>query len=77
MSRRHFKKNPDQFDLFNLQFQLKELKRLKDVQTELSMADKLSQQELALTPKTASKSTKKYANSPWKQVSVEEIFGVY
>ncbi|MFI3197109.1 MAG: hypothetical protein QX196_02165 [Methylococcaceae bacterium] len=68
MSRRYFKKNVDQFDLFDLVAQLSEIKEFRSAEAELSMVYWLRQAELDLIE------TKKKSTSTWKQVSIESIF---
>ena len=68
MSRRYFKKNVDQFDLFDLVAQLSEIKEFRSAEAELSMVYWLRQSELNLIE------TKKKSTSTWTQVSIESIF---
>jgi UDP-N-acetylglucosamine pyrophosphorylase len=68
MSRRYFKKNVDQFDLFDLVAQLSEIKEFRSAEAELSMVYWLRQAELDLIE------TKKKSTSTWTQVSIESIF---
>ncbi len=68
MSRRYFKKNVDQFDLFDLASQLNEIKEFRSAEAELSMVYWLRQAELNLIE------TKKKSTSKWTQVSIESIF---
>ncbi|MEI6336768.1 MAG: hypothetical protein WCS87_19600 [Methylococcaceae bacterium] len=68
MSRRYFKKNVDQFDLFDLAAQLSEIKEFRSAEAELSMVYWLRQAELDLLE------TKKKSTSKWTQVSIESIF---
>ena len=68
MSRRYFKKNVDQFDLFDLVAQLSEIKEFRSAEAELSMVYWLRQAELDLLE------TKKKSTSKWTQVSIESIF---
>ena len=68
MSRRYFKKNVDQFDLFDLAAQLSEIKEFRSAEAELSMVYWLRQAELDLLE------TKKKNTSKWTQVSIESIF---
>ena len=68
MSRRYFKKNVDQFDLFDLAAQLSEIKEFRSAEAELSMVYWLRQAELDLIE------TKKKSTSTWTQVSIESIF---
>ena len=68
MSRRYFKKNVDQFDLFDLAPQLNEIKEFRSSEAGLSMVYRLKQAELNLIE------TKKKITSTWTQVSIEYIF---
>lgn len=68
MSRRYFKKNVDQFDLFDLVAQLSEIKEFRSAEAELSMVYWLRQAELDLIE------TKKKSTSKWTQISIESIF---
>ncbi len=68
MSRRYFKKNVDQFDLFDLAPQLNEIKEFRSAEAGLSMVYRLKQAELNLIE------TKKKITSTWTQVSIEYIF---
>ena len=68
MSRRYFKKNVDQFDLFDLVAQLSEIKEFRSAEAELSMVYWLRQSELNMIE------TKKKSTSTWTQVSIESIF---
>ncbi len=68
MSRRYFKKNVDQFDLFDLAAQLSEIKEFRSAEAELSMVYWLRQAELDLIE------TKKKSTSKWTQISIESIF---
>ena len=68
MSRRYFKKNVDQFDLFDLVAQLSEIKEFRSAEAELSMVYWLRQSELNLIE------TKKKSTSKWTQISIESIF---
>jgi hypothetical protein len=64
MSRRYFKKNVDQKDLFDLASQLYEIKNLDQWRQKLSMVSWLKQAELDLIE------TKKKSVSGWVQVSI-------
>ncbi len=68
MSRRYFKKNVDQFDLFDLVAQLSEIKEFRSAEAELSMVYWLRQSELNMIE------TKKKSASKWTQISIESIF---
>ncbi|MEI6267823.1 MAG: hypothetical protein WCP01_03005 [Methylococcaceae bacterium] len=68
MSRRYFKKNVDQFDLFDLVAQLSEIKEFRSAEAELSMVYWLRQSELNMIE------TKKKSTPTWTQVSIESIF---
>jgi UDP-N-acetylglucosamine pyrophosphorylase len=68
MSRRYFKKNVDQFDLFDLVAQLSEIKEFRSAEAELSMVYWLRQSELNMIE------TKKKSTSKWTQISIESIF---
>jgi hypothetical protein len=48
MSRRYFKKNVDQMDLFDLTEQLSEIKEFRAAESELNMTSWLRQEELNL-----------------------------
>ena len=76
MNRRHFKKNPNQVDIFDIATQLDDVKKLADTQEELLMLDKLSDFEYQnfkekLIPDIQKK---KKIQSGWYQVSIESIF---
>ena len=75
MNRRNFKKNINQLDLFDLDLQINDIKKLKAIELELSMTNKLSQQELELKQKLVS--AKKENNSQYQQLSIEELFGFH
>ena len=68
MSRRYFKKNVDQFDLFDLAAQLSDIKEFRSAEAELSMVYWLRQSELNMIE------TKKKSASKWTQISIESIF---
>jgi hypothetical protein len=68
MSRRYFKKNVDQMDLFDLTEQLSEIKEFRAAESELNMTSWLRQEELNLID------TKKKSASKWVQVSIDSIF---
>jgi hypothetical protein len=67
MSRRYFKKNVDQTDLFDLAEQLSEVKEFRAAETELSMVSWLRQAEINLIE------TKKKDAPKWVQVSIDSI----
>ena len=62
MSRRYFKKNVDQFDLFDLAAQLSDIKEFRSAEAELSMVYWLRQAELDLleTKKRTRQSGRRY-----------------
>ena len=62
MSRRYFKKNVDQFDLFDLAPQLNEIKEFRSAEAGLSMVYRLKQAELNLieTKKRSRQRGRKY-----------------
>ena len=68
MSRRYFKKNVDQMDLFDLTEQLSEIKEFRSAESELNMTSWLRQEELNLID------TQKNSASKWVQVSIDSIF---
>lgn len=76
MNRRHFKKNPDQVDIFDIATQLDDVKKLADTQEELLMLDKLSDFEYQNYKEKQIPNTKKkkIIKSVWYQVSIESIF---
>ena len=76
MNRRHFKKNPNQVDIFDIATQLDDVKKLTDTQEELLMLDKLSDFEYQnfKEKQTPDIQKKKKIKSGWYQVSVEIIF---
>jgi hypothetical protein len=75
MNRRHFKKNPDQVDIFDIATQLDDVKKLADTQEELLMLDKLSDFEYQnYKEKQMPDIKKKIIKSVWYQVSIESIF---
>ena len=76
MNRRHFKKNPDQVDIFDIATQLDDVKKLADTQEELLMLDKLSDFEYQNYKEKQIPNTKKKKRikSVWYQVSIESIF---
>ncbi len=78
MNRRHFKKNPNQVDIFDIAIQLDDVKKLADTQEELLMLDKLSDFEYQNFKEKQmpdiQKKKKKKIKSGWYQVSVETIF---
>jgi len=75
MNRRHFKKNPDQVDIFDIATQLDDVKKLADTQEELLMLDKLSDFEYQnYKEKQIPNTKKKRIKSVWYQVSIESIF---
>ena len=67
MSRRYFKKNVDQMDLFDLTEQLSEIKEFRAAESELNMTSWLRQEELNLID------TRKKSASGWVQVSIDSI----
>lgn len=76
MNRRHFKKNPDQVDIFDIATQLDDVKKLADTQEELLMLDKLSDFEYQNYKENQMPDIKKKKRikSVWYQVSIESIF---
>jgi hypothetical protein len=68
MSRRYFKKNVDQTDLFDLESQLNEIRQLRVAESELNMTSSLGQAELNLVD------TRKKRAANWMQLSVDSIF---
>ncbi len=68
MSRRYFKKNVDQTDLFDLESQLNEIRQLRVAESELNMTLSLGQAELNLV------GTRKKRAANWMQLSVDSIF---
>ena len=76
MNRRHFKKNPNQVDIFDIATQLNDVKKLTDTQEELLMLDKLSDFEYQnfKEKQIPGIQKKKKIKSGWYQVSVETIF---
>ena len=67
MSRKHFKNNVNQTDLFDLASQLYAVKEFREVEVELSMVSWLRQEELNLIE------TKKKSAPNWVQVSIDSI----
>ncbi len=73
MSRKHFKKNPNQADIFDITTQLNDVKKLADTKEELLMLDKLSDSEYQEF-KAKLLPNKKKIKSAWYQMSIESIF---
>jgi hypothetical protein len=76
MNRNHFKKNPNQDDLFDIGSQINDVKLLSDTSAELLMINKLSESEYQDFMAKQIPEKKKKIESGWYQVSIESIFDI-
>lgn len=76
MNRNHFKKNPNQDDLFDIASQINDVKLLSDTSAELLMVNKLSESEYQDFMAKQIPEKKNKIESGWYQVSIESIFDI-
>jgi len=76
MNLHHFKKNPNQDDLFDIASQINDVKLLSDTSAELLMINKLSESEYQDFMAKQIPEKKNKIESGWYQVSIESIFDI-